>query len=371
MESMIDGSDKYKEPLLRKVIRDDLRKGGFKRSIYRDFNELKKYFLTEDKKNRLENMSRFRRVLYTTGWLLKSLFLKLSPTRRILLIVAVILLLSSRDVIYSSDEITIRVNFVIIACFIMLFILMLELKDKLLAREELETGRAIQLEMMPERTPGVPGWSLWLFERTANEVGGDLVDFQPVGTSRYRIALADVAGKGLKAALLSAKLQATLRALASENLKISDLVSKVNEIFYRDSIRNMFASLVYLEIQEEGDMIKLVNAGHFPPLILHGNMVEELPKGDPGIGIFPELSFTEKNITLKSGEMIIIYSDGLIDAKNQAGEFYGIERFVKFLFSNRQKNAITIGELIIKELDNFVGDESVHDDISLAIIMRT
>lgn len=363
-------SEKTEESKLHRVIRNDLKKGGFRDTIRRDFSELKEFFLDDERRNRLKAMGRFRRWMYTIGWLLKALFLKLTPVRRILLIAALILLFLSREMVYSDDDVTIRFNWMIIPCFMMLFILMLELKDKLLAREELEAGRAIQLELMPERSPSVPGWSLWLYERTANEVCGDLVDFQSIDESRCRIALADVAGKGLKAALLSVKLQSTIRALSPENLSLGVLVSKVNKIFHRDSIRSMFASLLYLELRTDSNTVTLLNAGHFPPLILRGTTVEELPKGDPGIGIFPEMSYAEKSITLNPGDMMVIYSDGLTDAKNAAGEFYGTQRFVHILSTSPRRDAVTAGETIIRELENYVGDARVYDDISLAVIMR-
>jgi hypothetical protein len=362
---------KNEEQKLRHVIRDDLKKGGFWNGIGRDFSELKDYFLDDEKRNRLKGMGWFRRSLYTSGWLLKALFLKLTTVRRILLLIGLVMIFLSKDVVYASHDLTVRANWVILGALIILFILMLELKDKLLAREELEAGRAIQLELMPEKSPVVPGYSLWLYERTANDVGGDLVDFQTIDNSRYRIALADVTGKGLKAALLSAKLQSTLRALAPEDLTLSDLASKVNKIFYRDSVRNMFASLVYLEIHPNDDNLTLLNAGHFPPIIIRGNVIEELPKGDPGIGIFPDLSYTEKSITLNNNDMMVIYSDGIIDAKNTGGEFYGLQRFKQFLSTLSSKDSDSAGEKIIRELEKFVGDARVYDDISLVIIVRS
>jgi len=315
-------------------------------------------------------MGWFRRWLYTTGWLLKALFLKLTPVRRILLIMSLLMIVLSRDIVYSNNDVSVHFNWMLVGTIVILFVLMLELKDKLLAREELEAGRAIQLELMPERSPFVAGWSLWLYERTANEVGGDLVDFQSIDESRHRIALADVTGKGLKAALLAAKLQSTLRALSQEDIPVNLLVSRVNKIFYRDRVRNMFASMVYLEIRSGSDTVTLLNAGHFPPLIRRGADVEELSKGDPGIGIFPEMSYTEKSILLNPGDMMVVYSDGLIDSKNLSGEFYGIQRFKRFLSTTDRKDAAATGEMILRDLENYSKNAPIYDDISLALLMR-
>ena len=112
----------------------------------------------------------------------------------------------------------ISIHFPTLGIAILLFILMLELKDKLLAREELEAGRAVQRALMPDSGPTIPGWDVSLFTRSANDVGGDLVDYVPLDDQRNGLVLGDVAGKGLPAALLMAKLQSTLRALAAADV---------------------------------------------------------------------------------------------------------------------------------------------------------
>jgi serine phosphatase RsbU (regulator of sigma subunit) len=117
------------------------------------------------------------------------------------------------------------------------------LKDKLLAHGELESGRAVQRAMIPEQAPLVPGWNLWLFTRSANEVGGDLVDFLRMNGDRFGIAIGDVAGKGLGAALFMVKIQATLRALTPDHDSLTDLASKLNRICPRWNATK-FASLL-------------------------------------------------------------------------------------------------------------------------------
>jgi len=121
---------------------------------------------------------------------------------------------------------------------ILLVILLLELKDKLVATDELAVGRAVQIAMLPRDNPVVSGWEIWLYTHPANEVGGDLVDYIKMDSDRWGIAIGDVAGKGLGAAMLMSKLQATLRALAPGFQELSDLGSEVNRIIYRDGLRN-------------------------------------------------------------------------------------------------------------------------------------
>ena len=211
------------EPGLGTTIRDDFRRGDFGRTVRRDYGELKDFFLGDTRKAKLNETRSLKRWILTAWWLLKALFLKLTPARRLLLILATIFIIAPNTIAYSGDRLRISLEPTTFAVAILLFILMLELKDKLVARDELEAGRAVQTALTPEQTPTIPGWSVWLFTRAANEVGGDLVDLQMLGTNRFRISLADVAGKGLKAALFTAKLQATLRALSPDLPQLTDL----------------------------------------------------------------------------------------------------------------------------------------------------
>ncbi len=361
---------KSREPGLGKVIRDNLRQKDFRRTLRRDYEELKELFIDDDRKKRLEEMRPLKRWLFTAGWLLKALIRKLTPARRLMLVVAFILVLFANNLEYNGEKIHVQIDMGAAAGAIVLFVLMLELKDKLLARDELEAGRAVQLALLPERSPKVPGWSVWLFTRTANEVGGDLVDFQKMAVDRFRVTLADVAGKGLSAALLTAKLQATLRAIAPDSDSLGEVGSKLNRIFYRDSLRNVFASVVYLEMQSEKGELRFINAGHQPPLLLRGTAIEEMPKGDAAIGILPEAIPTEHRIDLRKGEMLLVYSDGLSDAKNMEGEFFGTQRLLKLLPALKDLGAPEAGEGIVAEVDRFVGDARVYDDLSLIVLKR-
>jgi phosphoserine phosphatase RsbU/P len=358
------------ETKLVNLLREDFRRGDFKRSVQRDFEELKEFFLNENRKKRLAQMSWLSRGLYTFGWLLKSLFLKLNPARRILLVVAVVLLIVTRDFQFQGEQLQINFNFTILSGIIILFILMLELKDKMLARNELEAGRAVQHAFMPDKSPDVPGWSIWLFTRTANEVGGDLVDFQKIDEHRFGLSLADVAGKGLSAALLMAKLQATIRALAPDFDLLNELGTKINKIFCRDSVRSFFASLVYLQIKSDSNIMRILNAGHLPPILINRLGIKEVQKGDPAIGLMPDSDYREHGVEFQPGDLIIVYSDGITDAKNELDEFFGTQRLLKILSSVKNNTVKEIGEQILKGIEDFIGQKPLYDDLSLVIIKR-
>jgi len=357
------------EPKIGKTLADDLRRGGFFDTVRDEFLELKEFMLTDERKERLVRMNRVKRWLFIIWWLLKSMFLKLTPARRLLLVIA---LLASIQITWRGERGNPDFNMGVgLTGVILLFILMLELKDKLVARKELETGRAVQEALMPERTPEVPGWKLWLFTRSANEVGGDLVDFIKVSDSRYGIALGDVAGKGLRAALLTAKLQAILRAIIPDFTSLSDLGKKLNQIFYRDRLPNIFASIVYLEIQPGTGTVRIMNAGHFLPLILRGSAIERLEKAGPALGILPDATFNEQQVELQSTQLILVYTDGLTEARNEKGEFFGEQRLLDLLPRISNFTAEQLGVRLVEEVDRFVGRAKAHDDLSIAILGRS
>ena len=159
-------------------------------------------------------MNPLKKFFTLPWWLTKALYFKLTPFRRILFFIGIIgfFTFGSFDSGPEGTDISLNISAVFTA-FVFLFILALELKDKLLAKTELEEGRLIQLALMPEQSPKVKGWDVWLYTRSANDVGGDLLDFIQVEENRFGIAVGDVAGKGLSAALFMAKLQSTIRAI--------------------------------------------------------------------------------------------------------------------------------------------------------------
>jgi sigma-B regulation protein RsbU (phosphoserine phosphatase) len=206
--------------------------------------------------------------------------------------------------------------------------------------------------------------------RPANEVGGDLVDFLEIEKNRFGVALGDVAGKGLKAALLMAKLQATLRAVAADFHSLAELGAKLNAILRRDGLPDSFASLVYLELQPDAGIVRLLNAGHMPPIILKGAAIAETPHGAVAIGVLPEAVFTEQRIELHRGEVLLVYSDGVTEAVNETGDFFGDQRLLAFLPALAGFSAPQIGEQILAEVDRFVGEARAHDDLSLIVLKR-
>jgi hypothetical protein len=352
-----------------RTVARDVRQRGIGRSVGRTFTALENFYLTEEDRRRLAAMDRISRSLHRVWWFVVSLLMNLTPARRVLLAAALVFLLI-RTIRIQSSRVHFDVSIVLPGAAIVLIVLMLELKDKLLARDELEAGRAVQLALMPGRRPAIPGWEAWLYTQPANDVGGDLVDHLALDPSRHAVSLGDVSGKALPAALLSVKLQATLRALAPRFERLADLGAAVNEILFRDGLPSRFASLAYLELSSDTGRVRVLNAGHMPPLLVRGDAIVTLDRGSMVLGLMPEATFEEQAVDLDPGDTLVIYSDGVTEAMDEAEEFFGDERLAAALEGACHVSVETVGARVLEALAGFVGEAVASDDVSLIVVRR-
>jgi serine phosphatase RsbU (regulator of sigma subunit) len=256
--------------------------------------------------------------------------------------------------------------------FLLLIVLMLELKDKLLARDEIEIARQVQIALLPRTHPRIPGWAVWSCSRPANDVGGDLVDYIDVDEFRHAVALGDVAGKGLGAALLTAKLQATLRALLPESAGLAELGGRVNTIFHRDGIDNRFATLFLAQLEHDTGHLRYLNAGHNPPFVVRRDrQFERLPASSYPLGVLATAVYAEGTVELGAGDLMLAYSDGLTEALDASGQEFGIERLEALLPELLDLGPEEAAARVLAAFDRFIGDERPRDDLSLAVIVRT
>jgi hypothetical protein len=350
------------KPKLGRTVLDDISRGDFGLTMRRDWQDVLQFYLEPDALQELREMGRFKKWWFSSWWLLKSMILKLTPTRRLLLLTTILLFL------YGLGE---GLDFWVFVGFGgLLAVLMLELKDKLLAQDELASGRAVQFALMPESAPDFSGWDVWIYTQPANDVGGDLVDYLRVNDHRLALALGDVAGKGLPAALFMAKLQATIRALAPGHDSLSSLGSEINRIFWRDKLPNRFASLVYFELDSESDTVRMLNAGHLPPLHIDREGVRALQHGDVALGLTESHPYTEQTVEIAPDDVVIAYSDGITEARSEDGRFFGDERLRKFVGRLRGHSSAEIGTAILSTVDDFIGEARPSDDLSLIVLRR-
>ncbi len=354
---------------LGRLVIDDLRRARLNRGTLRELEELYRFYVDDEARRRLASMGRIKRAFWVLGWLLKSLLLKLSPGRALMLVAAMVLVLFEQ-LEFAVGVTQIETHPRIWAFLLLLLVLMLELKDKLLARDEIDVARQVQLALLPQRQPNVPGWSVWSYTRPANDVGGDLVDYLEFGADRVGIVLGDVAGKGLGAALLTAKLQATLRAVAPECTSLDELGHRANAILFRDGLDNRFATMFYLELEGHDGRVRYLNAGHNPPCVVGPGRAEQLHASSLPLGMMETASYSEGALDLRPGDVLLAYSDGLTEATNERDEEFGVERVERLLPEIRELAPDQAGPRVLREVDRFLGDLRPGDDLSLVIIRR-
>jgi len=343
-----------------KTIKKDIQDSSKSTNITFDYFDTLDYYLSKEQKERLKKMSFLKKCFYIPIWLFKILFFKLTPGRRIVFVVSMALLISR----------TSRYDYSPFGIVLIIFLLLLELKDKLIAKDELKAGHAVQMAFMPEQSPIIPGYQVFLFTKPANNVGGDMIDYIQLNDTTYGIAIADISGKELGAALHMVKLQAILRTVVSDFKSLSKLGEKINTIFCRDTGKKRFASMLYLELSTKSNKVRFVNAGHFPPIKVSQNNIVTFSKGQAALGLSKGIKYKEQQLELNSGEVVILYSDGVTEAMNTKGQFFNETRLNSIVKHTAYKTASEIGAIILKEVKDFVGSAKIHDDLSLVVIKK-
>jgi predicted permease len=238
-------------------------------------------------------------------------------------------------------------------------------------RRELALATEVQKRLFPESPFQTAGLQLTGICMPARGVGGDYYDFLELGNQQTGIALADVAGKGIAAALIMSIVQASLRSLASTTgISLAELASKMNKLVHRSTNVNGYATFFYSQFDEKRCTLRYVNAGHNPPFLLRRNgQIEELKNGGMIIGMFAQAAYEETEIQLQSGDVLLAFSDGVTEAHNPQQEEFDEEPLKDLL---RRAAVLPIQEMAAKILDElkvWMADAPQHDDLTF-ILMR-
>ena len=363
------GGTRRRASSIKDELFGDIRARDVPGTVTRDLKALYEFYLSDEERTRLASMGRIGRFFRMGFWILRSLLLKLSPVRRVLLVVALAFFVLGRTAI-GIGAVGISTNLRPWGFGILFFVLMFELRDKLLARDEIEVARQVQLALLPRQHPTIPGWSIWGHTQPANDVGGDLLDYIPLDAGNVAVTLGDVAGKGLGAALLMAKLQATLRALAPGCSSLAELGARVNTILYRDGLDNRFATLVCMRVDPGNDRIRVLNAGHNPPLLARAGGIEALPASGRPLGMLPDEDYTEGTCEFAAGDLLFVFSDGLVEARDASDQEFGTARIRRLLPGLRDLTVERAGERLLQEIERFMGGRRPHDDLSMILMKR-
>ncbi len=237
--------------------------------------------------------------------------------------------------------------------------------------QELRMAHEIQNNLMPSESPEVPGYSLWGISKPCYEVGGDYFDFIPVDDGCTAVCLGDVSGKGMPAALLMSNVQAIIRTETLQKQGVSQCLQAANRMLVRNTTSNRFISLLYGILDPETHAFSYANAGHIPPLVLRQDgQLEQPAKGQMVLGFSEEEQYVETTLKLGIGDILVLCSDGITEAVDDSGRFFGEERLIEALRSNRELDAGQLARKILETVVRFHGDTPQDDDETLVIVKR-
>ncbi len=244
-------------------------------------------------------------------------------------------------------------------------------QEKQLLRIEQEIGmaREIQARLLPKDSPEIAGFDIAGASYAAKQVGGDYFDFIDLDGGKWCVALGDVAGKGIPAALLMSHLQATIRNQAAANSAFAACIAKTNDFLYRHTEGNKFVTLFGGILDPKKKTFSYVNAGHNYPFHLNKNgKVTPLEAGGLVMGMMPGVPYDEAELKLKSGDVVVIYSDGVTEAENPLEEMFGEKRLQELLIKLHKKSARDMVQEIYKIVKEFEGGTPQDDDITVVVI---
>jgi serine phosphatase RsbU (regulator of sigma subunit)/putative methionine-R-sulfoxide reductase with GAF domain len=249
------------------------------------------------------------------------------------------------------------------------------LQREMVARERLETevqlARQIQQTFIPETLPQYSNWELAARWKTARQVGGDFYDVFELSNKRLGLFIADVADKGVPAALFMALTRTLVRAAVLENTSPADALCRVNELLLPDTKQGMFVTAVYAVLDMNTHELTYVNAGHNPPLwIKCDGVVERLTRTGVALGASEEAKYTERVIRFDVADSLLLYTDGLTESFNMDGEFFGEERLLEALQANLCSTAAELMDVVEGALLNFVKDMPPADDLTMLVLRR-
>ena len=330
------------------------------------------FYMKESDSEELQGHRGFRRWFRIAKILFWSMLMKMTPARRVLLLIALVMLVMSGIKFQIGSNFALDVNFVGIAALAFLLLLSLELADKVTMKRDLEIAREIQTWLVPSKPPEVAGADIAFATRPQNSVAGDYYDaFYPNEAEREKlmVVIADVAGKSVPAALLMATLQASLRTIAGENAPLADLVARLNRYACAHSLNGLrFTTAVLSEYNPTSRRMTYVNAGHNAPILRRANgSLEHLDVGGLPLGIRAEGNYETASLELQPGDALIFFTDGVVEAFNQAGEEFGNERWLSSIRNLPGWDAHQTLQYLMKQVDQFVGATRQSDDITCLV----
>jgi hypothetical protein len=303
---------------------------------------------------------------------------KLSPARRVLLLLALLMIVFNPEFEWTTKEGTHLVGFDLRLWggLLMFVLLVLEVADRVVMKRDLQIAREIQMWLLPLNPPAVPGLEIAFRTRPANTVAGDYYDVFPRthvqgANPTYLLAVADVAGKSIPAALLMATFQASLKTLSATPCALGDLVERMNHYVCTSSQSGLRFTTAFLgEYDPQSRTLTYINAGHNAPIVRRGSgTMERLEVGGLPLGIQDGSAYQTGSTLIEPNDWLVVFTDGVIEAVNHRDEEYGEDRLLWVLNRGINSTPATLLSRIMMDLDFFVGTTPQHDDITCMLLV--
>ena len=234
---------------------------------------------------------------------------------------------------------------------------------------ELIVASKVQKALMPERPPCLPGFKTSFLTIPSRYVGGDFFDIFRTGESELGIAIGDVSGKGAPASILMAVLYAGFKSLLKEIYPVVEVVARLNNLMTETTAQGYYVTFFFGVINKETRQFTSTNAGHNPPILLHKDLsVKRLTSGGIVLGFLADQEYHQEEVTLESGDYLVLFTDGVTEVKNSLGEEFGDERLIDFLRKHYGEKPTKLRTLLLQEVRNFCAQKDLPDDLTLAIV---
>jgi sigma-B regulation protein RsbU (phosphoserine phosphatase) len=245
-------------------------------------------------------------------------------------------------------------------------------KEKERLQTELEIAREVQSQLYPKEAPPMRGLKLTVCCDPARMVSGDYYDYQEIAGGKMAFAIGDVAGKGISAALLMATIQAALRAQINLNqpntiLQSSLVVSRLNQQIWANTAPEKYATFFFATFDELTRNLIYTNAGHLSPLLFRNGDVSSLDSNGTVVGAFPGAIYDESTLTLKPGDLLLCYTDGITEPENPYGEMFGEERLIDLVKKHVQRDDRELLQIILEAVRSWTGSPELQDDMTLLL----
>lgn len=257
-------------------------------------------------------------------------------------------------------------------------------KEKERMQAELEIARAVQRQLYPKSVPVLAHFELYAQCKPARMVSGDYYDYQELPGASVVVALGDVAGKGISAALLMATLQSSLRTHVRaclerglkgngegrEFLSTSRLVRQLNEQLYADTSPEKYATFYFAIYDDSSGALTYTNAGHLPPLLIRNGKITPLDVNGMVVGAFPFAEYGESRLQLESGDLLLAYTDGITEPENEYGEMFGEQRVMDVVLRHADHRAEEIVAAVMDAVEEWTGSPELQDDMTILVARR-